>query len=102
MRPVLCQAQDGVFRKWWREPTFELTVIAKKSNLDVALQQQMHSRGGQRHLSHHHYFIFFTQLEERLNEEIQHPLFGYKTSYRRCLELQTRLLAKALTGEIDS
>jgi CRISP-associated protein Cas1 len=46
--------------------------------------------------------IFFTQLEERLNEEIQHPLFGYRTSYRRCLELQVRLLAKALTGEIDA
>jgi CRISPR-associated protein Cas1 len=44
---------------------------------------------------------FFTQLEERLNEEIAHPLFGYKVTYRRCLELQTRLLAKALTGEID-
>jgi CRISP-associated protein Cas1 len=44
---------------------------------------------------------FFTQFEERLNEELVHPLFGYKVTYRRCLELQTRLLAKALTGEID-
>ena len=44
---------------------------------------------------------FFTKFEERLNEEIFHPLFGYKTSYRRCLELQARLLAKVLTGEID-
>jgi len=46
--------------------------------------------------------LFFTRLEERLNEEVQHPLFGYKTSYRRCIELQTRLLAKYLTGEIDT
>ncbi len=45
--------------------------------------------------------VFFTKFEDRLNEEIQHPLFGYKTSYRRCLELQTRLLAKVVTGEID-
>ncbi len=45
--------------------------------------------------------IFFTQFEERLNEEIHHPLFGYAVTYRRCLELQARLLAKALTGEID-
>ena len=44
---------------------------------------------------------FFTQLEERLNEELTHPLFGYKTTYRRCLELQARLLAKVLTEEID-
>ena len=45
--------------------------------------------------------VFFTKFEERLNEEIQHPLFGYKTSYRRCLELQARLLAKVLTQEIE-
>ena len=45
--------------------------------------------------------VFFTQFEERLNEEVTHPLFGYKVTYRRCLELQARLLAKALTGEID-
>ena len=45
--------------------------------------------------------VFFTKFEERLNEEMIHPLFGYKTSYRRCLELQVRLLAKVLTGEID-
>jgi len=45
--------------------------------------------------------VFFTQFEERLNEEVIHPLFGYKATYRRCLELQARLLAKVLTGEID-
>ena len=45
--------------------------------------------------------VFFTQFEERLNEEVSHPIFGYKTSYRRCLELQVRLLAKCLTGEIE-
>jgi len=45
--------------------------------------------------------IFFTKLEERLNEEIEHPIFGDKTSYSRCLELQARLLGKVLTGEID-
>ncbi len=44
--------------------------------------------------------LFFTQLEKRLNEEISHPLFGYRVTYRRCLELQARLLAKTLTGEI--
>ena len=45
--------------------------------------------------------VFFSQLEERLAEEVTHPIFGYKTSYQRCLELQARLLAKVLTGEID-
>src|SRR5712691_3419385 len=45
--------------------------------------------------------VFFTKFEERLNEEVSHPLFGYQVTYRRCLELQVRLLAKVLTGEID-
>lgn len=45
--------------------------------------------------------VFFTKFEERLNEEVNHPIFDYKTSYRRCIELQVRLLAKCLTGEID-
>jgi len=52
-------------------------------------------------LKHEKRTIFFTKLEERLNEEIQHPTFGYKTTYRRCLELQVRLLAKVVTGEIS-
>lgn len=46
--------------------------------------------------------VFFTKFEERLSEEVHHPLFGYTTTYRRCLELQARLLAKYLTGEIDA
>ena len=43
---------------------------------------------------------FLTKFEERLNTEIMHPIFGYKVSYRRCLEMQARLVAKSLTGEI--
>ena len=31
---------------------------------------------------------------------ISHPVFDYKVSYRRALELQARMLAKVLTGEI--
>ncbi|HXZ03940.1 MAG TPA: type I-D CRISPR-associated endonuclease Cas1d [Ktedonobacteraceae bacterium] len=45
--------------------------------------------------------IFLTRFEERLNEEVTHPVFGYKVKYRRCIELQARLIAKYLTGEID-
>lgn len=43
---------------------------------------------------------FLLKFEERLNQTIQHPTFNYEATYRRCLELQVRLLAKALTGEI--
>ena len=44
---------------------------------------------------------FFQMYERRMSSLITHPLFDYKVSYRRALELQTRLLAKALTGEIS-
>lgn len=43
---------------------------------------------------------FFQTYEQRMSSLITHPLFDYKVSYRRALELQARLLAKALTGEI--
>jgi len=45
--------------------------------------------------------VFLTRFEERLNEEVTHPVFGYKVKYRRCIELQARLIAKYLTGEIE-
>lgn len=44
---------------------------------------------------------FIGAFERRMNTEIMHPLFGYKISYRRILEVQTRLLTRFLMGEID-
>ena len=43
---------------------------------------------------------FFNAYEQRMNALLTHPIFDYKVSYRRALELQARLLAKTLTGEI--
>ncbi|MBT9169173.1 MAG: CRISPR-associated endonuclease Cas1 [Syntrophomonadaceae bacterium] len=43
---------------------------------------------------------FFRAYRNRMNEEIAHPVFGYKLSYRRTIELQARILAKVLQGEI--
>jgi CRISPR-associated endonuclease Cas1/CRISPR-associated protein Cas4 len=39
-------------------------------------------------------------FERRLATEITHPVFGYRLSYRRLLEVQARLLGRHLTGEI--
>ncbi len=44
--------------------------------------------------------VFLTKFEERLDTTIRHPVFGYKATYRRSLELEVRLVAKWLTGEI--
>jgi len=46
--------------------------------------------------------VFLAKFEERLSTEVQHPTFKYKATYRRCLELQVRLVAKWLTGEIPT
>jgi len=43
---------------------------------------------------------FIATFERRLSHEITHPLFGYKLDYRRLLELQARLLARHLLGEL--
>ena len=40
--------------------------------------------------------------ERRMATEIIHPIFGYKISYRRVLEVQARLLARVMLGEIPS
>jgi CRISPR-associated protein Cas1 len=38
--------------------------------------------------------------ERRLATEIKHPVFGYRISYRRVLDVQARLLAAYLVGEV--
>lgn len=37
--------------------------------------------------------------ERRMASEITHPIFGYRVTYRRCVELQARLLGAYLLGE---
>jgi CRISPR-associated protein Cas1 len=39
--------------------------------------------------------------EARMETLIRHPLFGYSMSYRRVLEVQARLLARVVEGEIS-
>lgn len=43
---------------------------------------------------------FIGTFERRMSQEVTHPLFGYRVSYRRLLELQARLLSRYLLGEI--
>ncbi len=39
--------------------------------------------------------------ERRMSQQIKHPIFGYRVSYRRALEVQCRLLAAHLLGDTD-
>jgi CRISPR-associated protein Cas1 len=43
---------------------------------------------------------FIAAFERRMSHEVTHPLFGYRVSYRRLLEIQARLLARCLLGDI--
>lgn len=44
---------------------------------------------------------FIRAYETRLDALITHPIFGYRISYRRILEVQLRLLGRVMTGEIQ-
>lgn len=43
---------------------------------------------------------FYRAYELRMDTLVTHPIFGYRLSYRRLLEVQVRLLAKVLDGEV--
>ena len=45
---------------------------------------------------------FISAFERRMNQEVTHPLFKYRLSYRRLLEVQARLLIRWLSGEIPA
>jgi CRISPR-associated exonuclease Cas4/CRISPR-associated protein Cas1 len=45
---------------------------------------------------------FMAAYERRLEQDVTHPLFGYRVSMRRLLAVQARLLARHLAGELDA
>lgn len=45
---------------------------------------------------------FIRAFERRMAEEVTHPVFGTRMSYRRILEVQARLLNKTLRRELDA
>jgi CRISPR-associated protein Cas1 len=40
------------------------------------------------------------QWSEKVNDEIRHPIFDYRATYARCIELQVRVLSKVIAGEL--
>jgi CRISPR-associated protein Cas1 len=45
---------------------------------------------------------FFKAYEQRKSTVVTHPVFGYKMSYGRMLEVQARMLAAHVRGDIPS
>ena len=44
---------------------------------------------------------FIKAYERRMDELVKHPVFGYRLSYRRVLEVQAMLVGRMLAGEVD-
>ena len=42
----------------------------------------------------------FRAYEQRMDQLVTHPMFDYRVSYRRLLEIQTRLLARVVSGRV--
>ncbi len=83
-------------------PIIADSVVLNIVNHRILSNQDFHEELGVVHLKPEARKTFYAKFEERLQEELQHPYFGYRTSYRRCMELQVRLLGKWLTGEIPA
>lgn len=43
---------------------------------------------------------FISSWERRLDVEVRHPVFGYRITYRRVLDVQARLFARHVIGEL--
>ena len=95
-RPALALDMMEEFRPLIAESTV-LTCINNRM-----IQPRHFVRAGQAvNLSPEGRKLFFQAYERRMSTTIMHPIFEYEVSYRRVLELQFRLLARYLTGEIS-
>src|SRR6266436_1539380 len=75
------------------------TVIQAVNNGEVKPDGFL-SAGPAVNLKPHARRAFIAAYERRLDQEVTHPVFGYRVSMRRLLEVQARLLARHLSGEI--
>jgi CRISPR-associated protein Cas1 len=96
-RPALALDLMEEFR-----PIIADSVVLNVVNHRILTEKDFQEELGVVHLKAEARKTFYAKFEERLQEELQHPYLGYRTSYRRCLELQARLLGKSLTGEIPA
>lgn len=95
-RPALALDVMEPFRAAWAD-TAMLRLIAtggiERSDFHLSAAGVMLSDKGRR--------AVIRAYERRADELTTHPRFGYRMSYRRLLELEARILAKWLVGEID-
>ena len=70
-------------------------VLSVLNNREIQLQDFTESIGAYR-LSDAGRKRFLQAFERKMNDEFKHPVFDYRCSYRRAIELQARLLSRHL------
>ena len=76
------------------------TVLMVINNKEIKAEDFIHAAGAC-NLKDRARKSFIAAFERRLNQEVTHPIFKYKISYRRLLEVQARLLIRYLNDEIS-
>jgi CRISP-associated protein Cas1 len=94
-RPALALDVMEEFR-----PLIVDSVVLSAINTGVLKSTDFVRRGGAVALSPTGRTAFLRAYERRMDELVAHPVFGYRISYRRVLEVQIRLLARHLSGEL--
>jgi len=76
------------------------SIVVNAINTGVVQPGDFVERGGSVALNESGRSRFLRAYERRVDELVTHPIFGYRISYRRVFEIQARLLARFLAGEI--
>lgn len=95
-RPALALDLSEEFR-----PLIAESVVLQVINNGEVTQGDFLSRAGGCQLEKAGRRSLIRAYERRMSHEIRHPLFGYRVSYRRAIDVQSRLLAAHLLNEVD-
>ena len=94
-RPALALDLMEPFR-----PLIADSVVVQAINNGEVRPSDFRSAAGAVNLTPHGRRRFIATYERRLGHEVVHPLFGYRVSYRRLMEMQARLFGRFLLGEL--
>lgn len=84
----------------FRSIIVDSTVLMLVNNNEVN-EESFISRAGSVAMTNAGRKAVLAAFERRMQTEVTHPVFGYRISYRRILEVQARLLARTIFGELD-
>lgn len=96
-RPALALDMMEEFR-----PLIVDSIVLSCINTGIVKISDFVRRGGAVSLTQNGRGKYIRAYERRMDEEVAHPIFGYRLGYRRTIELQARLLGRFLAGEIPA